>query len=438
MIAMKHLQKNCLLVVKVFVRKALWSISVFLVFNNVVKAQTANFISNGSFEDHYECDPPYHLRTAKYWLSIDSSHYGGVYLSTCNQHIPLNVSGYQYPKSGNACIGSTIFYPPARRGYLKNRLKQNLSIGKIYCVKFHVNITNTSPRGMDGFGIYFGDNTIDTITKCTIALTYLNPQVKNPIGNVISDTLNWVPITGTFVANGTEKYALIGNFLADDAVITASINTPFYPANWTDVLFDDVSCIEVDLRAYASPDQSFIAGDSVFIGREPDFAIDPGCVWYQLPLTTPIATISGLWVKPVTTTTYVVRQELECSPLKWDTVVVYQTAVGLNELNILNEQLKIYPVPADDRLELKIDASKGAAEKLFEDFNRLSIYNNLGQLVREEEVDFKEKAVKINTSDLKEGVYFLLLRSGNSQTMPSGTQSALRQTSFNKRFVIAR
>ena len=99
--------------------------------------------------------------------------------------------------------------------------------------------------------------------------------------------------------------------------------------------------------------------------------------------------------------------------------------MGLNELSFLNEQLKLYPVPANDMLELKIDASNGAAEKLFGSLNRLSIYNSLGQLVREEEIEFKEKVVKINTSDLKEGVYFLRLNNGNLQ-------------SLSKRFVIAR
>ena len=65
------------------------------------------------------------------------------------------------------------------------------------------------------------------------------------------------------------------------------------------------------------------------------------------------------------------------------------------------------------------------AEKLFGSLNRLSIYNSLGQLVREEEVDFKENAIKINTSDLMEGVYFLGIRSGDFKIV-------------SKRFVIAR
>ena len=110
-------------------------------------------------------------------------------------------------------------------------MKHNLEAGKTYCAKFYVNIANTSPRAIDGFGVYFANTDIDTISKCTIPLNYINPQVKNPIGNVITDTLNWTPITGTFVANETGKYALIGNFLADNAMTTLSLNSPFYPQN---------------------------------------------------------------------------------------------------------------------------------------------------------------------------------------------------------------
>jgi len=387
------------------------------------KAQIANYINNGSFEDYYDCFSPYPLSKAKYWMSIDSASFAGKFFNTCNLFVPSNPYSYQYPRTGHSHIASTFFClsPINVRGYLKNRLKGTLQAGKTYCVKFHVNITDQSPRGMDGFGIYFGDAAIDTISKCTIPLSYINPQIKNPIGNVVIDTMNWIPITGTFVANGTEKYALIGNFLADNAVTTLPlVYSPFYPQYYTDVLIDDVSCVEIGAPAYAGPDQSCVAGDSVFIGRAPDFAIDPGCMWYKLPdLTTAIDTVSGFWVKPTVTTTYVVRQELECSALKWDTVVIFANPVGLNSLNCL-EGIKIYPVPADGFLELRI-----LSDCLFIDFKKLIIRNGIGQMIREEEIEFKNKTASVNTGDLDNGVYYLQLKSVSTRA-------------FCKKFVIAR
>ena len=188
--------------------KNIWKfVLLFCISINIDKAPGCKLhCKYSSFEEHYDCAPYYPLSKAKHWLSIDSTSFGGVYRSNCDMSVPKYGDGFQYPKSGEAYILSTIYclLQNCGRGYLKNRLKQNLQAGETYCVKFHVNITNPSPRGMNGFGIYFGNNTIDTITKCNVPLSYLSPQVKNPIGNVISDTLNWVPITGTFVANGTE------------------------------------------------------------------------------------------------------------------------------------------------------------------------------------------------------------------------------------------
>jgi hypothetical protein len=231
--------------------------------------------------------------------------------------------------------------------------------------------------------------------------------------------LNWVPITGTFVADGTEKVMVIGNFLADQYVITAPIYTPYFPENWTDVCVDDVSCIEVDLPAYAGPDQSIVPGDSAFIGRESDFAIDPGCKWYRLPGMTPIDTISGMWVKPTVTSTYVVRQELECSSVKWDTVVVHMNLVGLHNLEWLKQGIAIYPLPTNDFLQVTLTREESNRPKKY------TIIDDIGQTIREEEMIFQNSSATINTQDLPPGVYSIQLHTLNSETIC-------------KRFVIAR
>jgi hypothetical protein len=425
---MKNLLENFSSIGK-FCFKRTWDTIVFACFllHNESNAQLANYINNGSFEDYYDCNSPYPLSKAKYWLPIDSASVAGMLIDTCNLFVPVNPYGYQFPRTGHAQMGSTFFClnPLNVRGYFKNRLKGTLKTGKTYCVKFHVNITDQSPRGMDGFGIYFGNNAIDTITKCNVPLTYINPQVKNPPGNVIIDTMNWVPITGTFVANGTEKYALLGNFLADNVLSTVSLTySPFYPQSYTDVLIDDVSCMDIDLPAFAGNDTSCIPGTTIYIGRQRDVGIDEACMWYKLPnLTTAIDNAAGLWVSPLVTTTYVVRQEI-CGNVKWDTIVVHQTAVGLNELSYLIDDLKIYPVPAQDKITLQF-----TTPDLEDQFKKMSIYNNLGQLMREEVPRWlsgsKNKTATISINDFEDGVYFLRLVSINSQTV-------------SKRFMIAR
>ncbi|MBX3163415.1 MAG: T9SS type A sorting domain-containing protein [Bacteroidetes bacterium] len=362
--------------------------------------RVGNYVANGSFEQSYTC------LVVKNWMSIDSSNvwWAGA-AGVCNGSVPFSNGSYQYPHSGQNHLITNFYYPSAIRGYPKNRLKSTLQAGKTYCVRFYVNLFDYDPYGMDGFAAYFGGSEIDTITHCNIPLTYITPQVKNPQGNIITDTLNWVAITGTFTANGTEKYLVLGNFLSDEDTDTLLIN----PAEtWrgvgVDLYIDDVSCIEVDLPAYAGRDTTIFLNDSVYIGRENDFAIDTGCVWYKLPNTTAIDTISGFWVKPpIGTHTYVVRQELECSSLKWDTVVVTvkekvdTTDINVNELRIENEKLRIYPNPTSGMLNVECEMLNGEAE--------LQVITILGKVIKHSIVTTKHS--QIDVSGLDNGIYFV-------------------------------
>jgi hypothetical protein len=398
-------------------------IIILLIYSLLLKGQIGNYVSNGSFEQVVLGSNP---KVTKSWGAIDSSSFFGTLLTRFLPpfNVPLNAFAYQWPKHGNNYFGSSLFYINGSniiRGYPKNRLKGKLNTGTRYCVKFYCNVTNNSTHGIDAVGVYFGDSFIDTISYCTVPLNFLNPQVHNPDNNIITDTLNWVAVTGTFVASGYEKYMVIGNFKSNSATDTVLINSTYLPQIFTDILFDAISCIEINLPAYAGPDKSIIPGDSVYIGRESDFAIDPGCIWYQLPnTTTAIDTISGMWVKPSITTTYVVKQTLECSPEKWDTVVIYINQVGLEKFKILNEELNLFPIPAKDELKLSIQNTE-----LIKDFHLIFIVNNLGLIIREEELKFENGYSKIRTEDLPNGVYTLQLKSNSNEKV-------------SKRFVISR
>jgi hypothetical protein len=427
---MNVLQKNWLLQNKHSFQKSIQYIFILyaLLFPCFSNSQIANFVGNGGFEDAIDCSLPANISKAKYWNSIDSISTAALYCNICPGigNIPNCGFTFQFPKDGNAFALSNFLCeagcnPTGSRFYLKNRLLSNLKNGTTYCVKFYVNISDNATYGIDAIGAYFGDNYLDTITKCDIPLTYLMPQVQNANNNIITDTLNWIAITGTFVAVGNEKFMVIGNFKSAAATHTILINPTNLPTVATDICIDDVSCIELNLPAYAGPDKSVVPGDSVYIGREPDFEIDKGCIWYKLPNTTmAIDTGSGLWVKPVITSTYVVRQVLDCSTLKWDTVVVYIDPVGIVSSSRFENEIKLFPNPTNENLELKINN-----EELISSFKTLYIYNSLGQIIREQDLLFENKKTIIKTDDLSEGVYLLQLKSENSETV-------------YKRFVISR
>jgi len=382
-----------------------------------MNAQTANYISNGSFEE--DCPT---VVNPIYWPGIDSLLCsGGGFASECPlvANAPLNGFTYQKARTGKAYMISTFFQPGVSIGYLSNRLKQKLVSNKTYCVRFYVNISGNSTYGMDSFGAYFGGTELDTISQCNVPLTYLNPQIQNPVGNIITDTLAWTLITGTFVASGNEKYAAIGNFKADAQVNKIFINPANSPAIFTDVCIDDVSCIPIDLPAYAGPNVSVIPGKSVYIGRPADVGIDEACTWYKLPSSSPVATAAGIWVSPAQTSTYVVEQQIWCGTVKYDTVVVYMNPVGLSTSSRLESEIRIFPNPANDLLQLEI-----LNDDLFQQFKTVVIYNSTGKVIHEKILESGEKEISIQTEDFPSGFYLLQLSGANEI--------------INKRFVVSR
>ncbi len=386
--------------------------SVIIFLNG--KAQLINYVNNGSFEVCGNCPNYFPVLNAKYWNGIDSTKWYGMLVSALppSNQVPLSSFTYQWPRTGNNFLLSTLLAisnsTNTIRGYPRNILRMQLKPGITYCVSFFINVTNNSTYGVDAVGAFFSDQSTDTISQCNSPITYLTPQVENQAFNFITDTLNWVSITGTFTALGIEKYMLLGNFNSDQATHSIVINPTFLPTIITEVLYDDVSVFELEAAAYAGPDTVILSGDSVYIGSPRDFASDEVCRWYLLPdMSTPIDTAAaGLWVKPTVTSTYVVRQQLWCSGVKWDTVTVYVDYVGIPGSRSFSSGFgfEVFPNPADEILEIRL-----SEHKVNTTIPTLRFFNHLGMQVREEEVLFRDGAAKIDVRDLETGIYFIEL-----------------------------
>ncbi len=260
---------------------------------------------------------------------------------------------------------------------------------------------------------------MDTINYCNTPLFYIAPHIENTSG-IITDTLNWIAITGTFIATGNEKYMVIGDFRTDVMTNTMVINPTFSATLVNDVCIDDVSVIDIDLPAYAGPDIYGIPNNTLYVGRPQDMGIDEACTWYHLPNnTTAIANAASITVTVASTTqTYMVKQDI-CGNIKYDTVIVYASGVGLTSLSFGEGMgVRLYPNPANDILNIEVNL---ANEEEF----KIKIFNNLGQLIREEDIVFKEKVVSIKTDDLENGVYFVTITND-------------KNNSTNKKLIIAK
>ncbi len=92
----------------------------------------------------------------------------------------------------------------------------------------------------------------------------------------------------------------------------------------------------------------------------------------------------------------------------------YSYHVGLTDLNDINEEIKTFPNPVNDLLNIDTEIP----------FTKIEIINSLGQIVKTEELVLNNNKTSINTKDLPEGFYLLNFTALNSQTL-------------SKRFVIS-
>lgn len=206
-----------------------------------------NLVINPSMEDTIPC-PQWSPIGSKLpclpWFKASSGtsdYFSSVYDSSCNvTDVPYNgLFGFQYPKTGNAMCGFGVFILgiPDYREYIEDILQIPLIVNHKYCVTFFVSLANSSRYSTDDIGLYFSvDSLYDSNTNQNLPVI---PQIENPQGNIISDTLGWTLIQGEYIAAGGEKYITIGNFKNDANTTLDSIQATTYYFSY--YFIDDVS-----------------------------------------------------------------------------------------------------------------------------------------------------------------------------------------------------
>jgi hypothetical protein len=129
---------------------------------------------------------------------------------------PIGLKGPQSPHSGRifaGILGYTIAGMNSRE-YVQAPLDSPLIVGHDYCVEFYVSLADYHEKYIDKLGAYF------TTTAISSAGTSFNtvPQVAAP--GFISNSTNWVLISGSFTATDAANYITIGNFYDDTSTGT--------------------------------------------------------------------------------------------------------------------------------------------------------------------------------------------------------------------------
>jgi hypothetical protein len=198
----------------------------FLFITSFLFAQ--NLVPNPSFENFIICPNTDDIENAPPWFNPTGPYTSPNLFNSCapqwpssNFGVPLNGWGFQEPRTGNGYAGGIIVYDevsPPEREYISVKLNSPLIALSTYCIRFYVSVCylHSLPNGymgsryaIDRIGAYISDTIIQLNTNYIIPVI---PQIQNPTGNILSDTLNWMLISGTYNANGGEQYITIGNF----------------------------------------------------------------------------------------------------------------------------------------------------------------------------------------------------------------------------------
>ena len=188
-----------------------------------------NLVPNYSFENITKC-----IQGPNQFSGYVDNWTGGssglcYFTSVCNvssDSVPLNTFGYQNAHTGQAYAGILTYIDDTcnicvsdnknGRDYIQDSLSDTLKKGIRYYVTFYVSLADSSWFSCGEIGAYFSDSALYYASWLTYTKSYLIPQVAN---NSTKDSLNntvlWTKVSGSFLAQGGEKYIVIGNFKTD-------------------------------------------------------------------------------------------------------------------------------------------------------------------------------------------------------------------------------
>lgn len=213
------------------------AIGYFFILTSFFYSQT-NLVLNPSFETYTACPNGADIYKAVGWDSFNGTvDYFNPCSSTSAYQVPSNAYGYQIAGNGNSYGGIIAYYNGGlSREIIGGQLISPLLISQKYYVSVMVN------RGNDNVFVGYSTNKMGIkLTKTKSFSVNINNAAHYYSNVVITDTLNWVQLFGSFVADSAYQYLMVGNFF-DDANTTVTNQSSGIYAYY---FIDDV-CLSTD------------------------------------------------------------------------------------------------------------------------------------------------------------------------------------------------
>lgn len=221
---------------------------ILAVTSNFCVAQ--NLVPNPSFEAFTICPNQYsQLHHAEPWITPSAG--SPDYYNACASDtsglglgVPDNSPGFQPAHDGSAYVGFYLWTGPPNtniREYIEAPLTEGLIADQCYDFEMYVNLTEESNYTTYNIGVYFSDTMVSGIGHYN-PLSF-NAHIENSTTNVF-DTLSWTLVSGEYVAEGGERYIIIGNFDEDFETDTTFLPNQGIGHNILYCFVDDISLVE--------------------------------------------------------------------------------------------------------------------------------------------------------------------------------------------------
>jgi hypothetical protein len=166
------------------------------------------------------------LHHATGWLNFNNSpdYFNGC--SSLNVDVPNNWAGNQIPASGDAYVGVyTCGNGDNYREYLGAQLISPLIVGQTYYVSFLVS------RG-DNYSLFSYDSNNQGALFTNMQYSSSSPLATGNVAHVyasliVSDSINWIRIFGSYLADSAYNYIALGNFFNDSNTSTTGSGSQY-------------------------------------------------------------------------------------------------------------------------------------------------------------------------------------------------------------------
>lgn len=392
----------------------------------------SNLVLNPSFEEHDSCWPGiagFDYGNVLNWSTPNHSNadffsdYSYLGNNKCGYDtgfttVPQSVFGFEYAHVGE-CYGGFAFLDAPFSNfyeYIQGSFSQSLLVGKSYVIECYVSLGDPYPSCLSNLGFFFTD-TLVSVSNSSSRLLY-TPQFENDTNHLITEHTGWQRITGSYMANGGERFVSIGNFTPYNMCHVVNCVPYPEPIQGAYLFIDDVAvydtsktdtiklCVNDSVQLGGSWQHTeglyfdTIAGLPVkfYVSLRPESA-SLTVVDKPFALGDSVR-LGAFWIKNDTIIEVPKHNIYGC-----DSLVRYLCRTNLSIGNSLSAQMQwsIYPNPANDFIEIQLSK------------NDLTSYNiSILDITGKEILTQSLQQNKIDVTTLNSGMYFVKLMNAKS------------------------